>query len=33
MYAFIPLRTDFGYELCIGNHLGGKGDFNESMNP
>ena len=33
MHAFIPLRTDFGYELWIGNHPGGDGDFNEAMNP
>lgn len=33
MHAFIPLRTDFGYELWIGNHPGGDGNFDESMNP
>jgi hypothetical protein len=33
MHAFIPLRTDFGYELWIGNHPGGNGDFDESMDP
>lgn len=33
MHAFIPLRTDFGYELWSGNHPGGDGNFEESMNP
>jgi 4-amino-4-deoxy-L-arabinose transferase-like glycosyltransferase len=33
MHAFIPLRTDFGYELWMGNHPGGNGDFDETMNP
>ena len=33
MHAFIPLRTDFGYELWMGNHPGGDGNFVESMNP
>jgi hypothetical protein len=33
MHAFIPLRTDFGYELWMGNHPGANGDFVESMNP
>lgn len=33
MHRFIPLRTNFGYELWMGNHPGGDGDFVESMNP
>jgi hypothetical protein len=33
MHAFIPLRSDFGYELNIGNHAGSDGDFVQSMNP
>jgi Dolichyl-phosphate-mannose-protein mannosyltransferase len=33
MHSFIPLRTDFGYELWIGNHPGADGNFVESMNP
>jgi 4-amino-4-deoxy-L-arabinose transferase-like glycosyltransferase len=33
MHSFIPLRTDFGYQLWIGNHPGGNGDFDETMNP
>lgn len=33
MHAFIPLRTDFGYQLWMGNHPGGDGNFVESMNP
>ena len=32
MHAFIPLRTDFGYELWIGNHTGGDGNSVEAMN-
>lgn len=33
MHACIPMRSDFGYELNIGNHLGGDGNFVQSMNP
>ena len=33
MHAFIPMRTNFGYELWQGNHPAATGDFNESMNP
>ena len=33
MHAFIPFRSDFGYELNIGNHEGGDGNFVQSMNP
>lgn len=33
MHAFVPLRSDFGYELNIGNHPGGNGDFDQTMNP
>jgi len=33
MHAFIPMRSDFGYELNIGNHPGGDGNFVQSMNP
>jgi hypothetical protein len=33
MHAFVPLRTNFGYELWQGNHPGATGEFNESMNP
>lgn len=33
MHAFIPFRTDFGYELWIGNHVGGDGGFDEAMDP
>jgi len=33
MHAFIPLRTDFGYELWMGNHPGGTGNPEESLNP
>lgn len=33
LHSFIPLRTDFGYELWMGNHPGGDGNFVESMNP
>jgi len=33
MHAFIPFRTDFGYELWIGNHAGGDGGFDESLDP
>jgi hypothetical protein len=33
MHAFIPLRSDFGYELNIGNHAGADGNFVQSMNP
>jgi hypothetical protein len=33
MHAFIPLRTDFGYEFWMGNHTGGDGNFVEAMNP
>jgi hypothetical protein len=33
MHAFIPMRTNFGYELWQGNHPAASGDFNESMNP
>lgn len=33
LHAFIPLRADFGYELWMGNHPGGNGDFDESMDP
>lgn len=33
MHAFIPLRSDFGYELNIGNHPGADGNFVQSMNP
>ena len=33
MHAFIPLRTDFAYELWMGNHPGSDGNFVESMNP
>jgi hypothetical protein len=33
LHTFVPFRTDFGYELWMGNHPGGDGDFDESMNP
>lgn len=33
MHTFIPLRTDFGYELWMGNHPGGSGNPEESLNP
>lgn len=33
MHAFIPLRTDFGYELWMGNHLGGNGNPDERLDP
>lgn len=33
MHAFIPLRSNFGYELWQGNHPGGTGSSDESMNP
>lgn len=33
MHAFIPLRSNFGYELWMGNHPGGDGDFHQDLNP
>ena len=33
MHAFIPLRTDFGYELWMGNHPGGNGNPDEKLDP
>jgi hypothetical protein len=33
MHVSVPLRSNFGYELWMGNHPGGDGDFVESMNP
>lgn len=33
MHAFVPLRSNFGYELYMGNHAGGNGDFPQAMNP
>jgi hypothetical protein len=33
MHSFISMRTDFGYELWIGNHPGADGNFVEAMNP
>ena len=33
MHAWIPLRTDVGYELWMGNHSGGDGNFNQQLNP
>lgn len=33
MHAFIPLRTDFGYELWMGNHPGGNGNPEATLDP
>lgn len=33
MHTFIPLRDSFGLELWIGNHPGGEGTFDPSMQP
>jgi hypothetical protein len=33
MHAFIPLRSNFGYELWMGNHAGGDGDFDQHLDP
>lgn len=33
MHAWIPLRSNFGYELWMGNHAGGTGDFVQDLNP
>jgi len=33
LHAFIPFRTNFGYELWVGNHPGGNGDFSDAMDP
>jgi hypothetical protein len=33
MHAWIPLRSNFGYELWMGNHAGGTGNFIQDLNP
>jgi hypothetical protein len=33
LHAFIPLRSNFGYELWQGNHAGGSGLFNPTLEP
>jgi hypothetical protein len=33
MHAWIPLRSNFGYELWMGNHAGGDGTFVQDLNP
>ena len=33
LHAPIPLRSNFGYELWMGNHAGGDGDFVEAIDP
>lgn len=33
MHAWIPLRSNLGYELWMGNHAGGTGDFVQELNP
>ena len=33
MHAFIPLRSNFGYELWMGNHPGGDGNFDHRRDP
>lgn len=33
MHAWIPLRSNFGYELWMGNHAGGTGSFLQELNP
>jgi hypothetical protein len=33
MHAFIPFRSNFGYELWMGNHPGGDGNFHHRLDP
>ena len=33
LHAFIPLRSNFGYEVWQGNHTGGSGVFDASLEP
>jgi len=33
LHAFIPLRSNFGYEVWQGNHAGGSGLFDKSVEP
>jgi hypothetical protein len=33
LHAFIPLRSNFGYELWQGNHAGGTGNFDATREP
>lgn len=33
LHAWIPLRSNFGYELWMGNHPGGTGSFLQNLNP
>jgi len=33
MHAWIPLRSNFGYELWMGNHASGSGEFIQELNP